>query len=141
MADIWSREKRSEVMGLVRNRHTGPEIAVRKLLHRLGFRFTVNGPKNRGLPGKPDIVLPRFHTVILVHGCFWHRHRNCRLAATPKSNGDFWNRKFAENVTRDRKNLRRLRRLGWRVVIIWECQVSSLLANPTRLAEFLRKNT
>ena len=84
MADVFTPEKRSWLMSRIRGKNTKPELVVRSLLHRLGYRFTVNGPRNRELPGKPDIVLPRFRTVIFVHGCFWHRHKNCRLASTPK---------------------------------------------------------
>jgi len=131
MADIWSREKRSEVMGKVRSRDTKPEIAVRKLLHGMGYRFTVNGPKNKNLPGRPDIVLPKYKTVVFVHGCFWHRHKGCRMAASPKSNKKFWQEKFARNVARDRRNSRKLRNQGWRVLVVWECEV--------RMAEKLSK--
>jgi DNA mismatch endonuclease (patch repair protein) len=123
MADIWTKAKRSEVMGKIRSKDTKPEIAVRKLLHGMGYRFTVNGPKNRSLPGRPDIVLPKHKTVVFVHGCFWHRHKGCKVASNPKTNKKFWREKFARNVARDRENLRELRRLGWRTIIVWECEV------------------
>jgi DNA mismatch endonuclease (patch repair protein) len=123
MADIWTKAKRSEVMGKIRSKDTKPEIAVRKLLHGMGYRFTVNGPKNRSLPGRPDIVLPKHKTVVFVHGCFWHRHKGCKVASNPKTNKKFWKEKFARNVARDRENLRELRRLGWRTIIVWECEV------------------
>jgi DNA mismatch endonuclease (patch repair protein) len=124
MADIWTKAKRSEVMGKIRSKDTKPEIAVRKLLHGMGYRFTVNGPSNRKLPGRPDIVLPKYKTVVFVHGCFWHRHKGCKMAANPKTNKKFWKEKFARNVSRDQVNTRKLRRNGWSVLIVWECEVS-----------------
>ncbi|MEX0323796.1 MAG: very short patch repair endonuclease [Puniceicoccaceae bacterium] len=135
MADIWSRNKRSEVMSKIRGKDTKPEIAVRKLLHQMGYRFTVNGPKNRLLPGKPDIVLPRFKTVVFVHGCFWHRHKGCRIASNPKSNQQFWEEKFAKNVARDRKVQRQLRKLGWHSIIVWECAVGK----PEKVCKRLKR--
>ena len=109
-------------MGRVRQRHTEPEQVVRSILHALGLRFTVNGPLNHSLPSRPDIVLPRWKTVVLVHGCFWHRHDGCRLTTTPKTRPDFWNQKFSANVVRDKKQRVLLRRLGWRVIVVWECE-------------------
>ena len=98
MADPLSKEKRSWNMSRIRSRNTTPEILVRSLLHRLGFRFTL---RRKELPGKPDIVLPRHRTVLFVHGCFWHRHQGCRGATTPGSNTAFWRKKFRRNVERD----------------------------------------
>lgn len=121
--DIWSSSKRSEVMSRIKSRDTKPELAVRSMLHRLGYRFTVNGPLNRQLPGKPDIVLPRYQTVIFVHGCFWHRHKGCSEATTPKTRAAWWRKKFEGNTTRDNRVARALRRQGWRVVTVWECQI------------------
>jgi len=125
MTDIWSKEKRSEVMGRIRGGDTKPERIVRSLLHAMGYRFTVKGPRNRGLPGKPDIVLPRYQTVVFVHGCFWHRHRGCRYAYTPKSRVEWWEEKFASNVARDKKAATGLRKLGWKIVTIWECELKT----------------
>lgn len=90
---------------------------------RHGHRFTVNGPKNRTLPGRPDIVLPKYRTVIFVHGCFWHRHKGCKGTTTPKTRTDWWEAKFAGNVARDRRNQRSLRKEGWRVIVVWECEL------------------
>ncbi len=126
MADVFTPEKRSWLMSRIRGKNTKPERVVRSLLHRLGYRFTVNGPRNRELPGKPDIVLPKFRTVIFVHGCFWHRHKNCRLASTPKTRKAFWKKKFESNVKRDARAVRQLRKLEWKVVTIWECQLKNI---------------
>ena len=123
MADILTPERRSWNMSRIRGKNTKPEILVRSILHRNGFRFTVNGPKNRQLPGKPDIVLPKYHRIILVHGCFWHRHPGCKYAYTPKSRIESWQKKFEENMARDRRNLASLTELGWEVTIVWECEL------------------
>jgi DNA mismatch endonuclease, patch repair protein len=128
--DILSPKGRSALMARVRQRHTGPEQIVRSLLHRLGLRFTVDGPLNRSLPSRPDIVLPRWRTVILVHGCFWHRHTRCRLTTTPRTRAEFWNEKFAQNISRDRRQRTQLKNAGWRVLIVGECETRL----PSRLA-------
>ena len=120
MVDRISEEHRSWNMSRIKGRNTRPEVLLRSLLHRAGFRFRLHGRK---LPGRPDIVLPRFRTVVLVHGCFWHRHPGCKNATTPGTNQEFWLRKFAGNVTRDARNVQSLRALGWRVYVIWECEV------------------
>ena len=134
--DRLTRERRSWNMSRVRARDTKPELLVRSVLHRLGFRFTLHAHR---LPGRPDIVLPRHRTVVLVHGCFWHRHHGCRFAYTPKSNVTFWISKFRQNVARDSQNKRELRRLGWRVVVVWECQTVDRAALAQRLATALRE--
>jgi DNA mismatch endonuclease, patch repair protein len=108
-------------MSGIRSKNTRPEIAVRRYLHRAGLRFRLGGC---GLPGRPDLVLARWNAVVFVHGCFWHRHPGCRFSYDPKSRSEFWQRKFAENVERDRRNLAALRRLGWRPIVIWECEVT-----------------
>ena len=110
-------------MSRIKNRDTSPERIVRSVLHRMGFRFRLQGRK---LPGRPDIVLPRHGVVVLVHGCFWHRHSRCRFAYTPKSNVPFWTRKFEDNVARDRRAAKALQALGWKVVTIWECQTADV---------------
>jgi len=109
-------------MSRIRGRDTQPEKKVRSALHRAGFRFRLH---RKDLPGRPDIVLPKYRTVVFVHGCFWHRHRGCKFAYEPKSRPAFWNEKFRGNVARDRRNASDLRRLGWRVVTIWECEATS----------------
>lgn len=121
--DIVPPEKRRIMMAGIRSRDTKPELIVRSVLHRLGYRFRIH---RKDLPGCPDIVLPRYETALFVHGCFWHRHRGCRYAYTPKSRVDFWINKFRENVERDRRTRRQLRQLGWRVVVIWECQTKDI---------------
>jgi len=105
-------------MAAVKNKNTAPEIIVRKALHRLGYRFRLH---RRALPGNPDIVLPRYRAVIFVHGCFWHGH-DCRRGKRPSTRTDFWNAKLDRNLERDRKNAELLKELGWRVLVVWECE-------------------
>ena len=125
MVDIVSEEQRSYNMSRIRSKHTKPELAVRSMLHRLGYRFTVNGPKNKQLPGKPDIVLPKYRTVIFVHGCFWHGHAGCKNFRYPKTRTEWWKAKIDGNVARDKKRIRQLEEMGWRVLVIWECGLKS----------------
>ncbi len=125
MADVFTPEKRSELMSRIRGRDTKPELALRSMLHRLGYRFTVNGPKNKSLPGKPDIVLPKYRTVIFVHGCFWHGHQNCPAFRLPKSRRAFWKTKIEGNQARDLRNESALTSAGWHVVTIWECALKT----------------
>ncbi len=119
--DVFTPEKRSQVMSCIRGRDTQPELALRSMLHRLGYRFTVNGPLNRSLPGRPDIVLPKHRTVIFVHGCFWHGHPNCPHFRLPKSRRSYWKTKIKGNQARDLRHENALRELGWHVITIWEC--------------------
>ena len=123
MADIVSEEQRSYNMSRIRSKNTKPELIVRSMLHRIGYRFTVNGPKNKKLPGKPDIVLPKYRTVIFVHGCFWHRHEGCKFATIPKTRTEWWKAKLGGNVERDERKQEELKRLGWKVVVVWECEL------------------
>ena len=118
--DTLSSEKRSWNMSRIRGANTKPEFAVRSMLHRMGYRFRI---ANRTLPGKPDIVLPKYSAVIFVHGCFWHRHQGCKYAYTPKSRSDFWGQKFEGNVMRDKNNLSLLRKAGWLPIVVWECEI------------------
>ena len=127
MADRVSPAVRSRIMRSIRGSDTGPERVVRSALHRRGFRFRVNV---KSLPGTPDIVLPALNTVILVHGCFWHRHGRCRLASMPRTRVAYWAAKFAANRRRDRRVAAALKRLGWRVIVIWECRVRPGMAVP-----------
>lgn len=122
MTDIVDRATRSRMMSGIRGRDTKPEVMVRKHLHAQGLRYRI-APKS--LPGKPDIVLPKYRTVVFVHGCFWHRHHGCRYAATPASNKDFWQIKFEQNLARDARVRSQLAEQGWRVLIVWECEVST----------------
>ena len=118
--DIWSKEKRSECMSKIRSKNTKPELALRKALFARGFRYRVN---DKHLPGKPDIVLPKYKTVIFLHGCFWHRHEGCKYAYTPKTNTEFWVNKITSNCERDKINMQKLTVLGWNVLTVWECEI------------------
>jgi len=113
-------EQRSRNMSAIKSKNTKPEIAVRRLLHSMGYRFRLH---RKDLPGSPDIVLPKYKTVIFVHGCFWHRHENCKYASTPKTRKEFWEKKFRENINRDNLNQANLALKGWKIIIIWECQL------------------
>lgn len=132
--DVVDKATRSRMMSGIRGKDTKPEMAVRRFLHRNGLRYTLHTM----LPGRPDLVFPRYRTVLFVHGCFWHRHPDCRLATTPASNALFWQEKFSANVARDERCLRKLSELGWRVLVIWECELSEerlvALAASIRLA-------
>lgn len=121
---------RSDIMRAVKRAHTGPEIIVRQVLHALGLRFRLH---RRDLPGSPDIVLPRFRTVVFVHGCFWHRHPGCRYAGIPKSRQEYWLPKFEANVERDERKETQLREQGWRILVIWGCETKNLEALEVRL--------
>lgn len=134
--DRLSEERRSWNMSRIRGKDTTPEKAVRSLLHRLGYRFRLHV---RNLPGCPDIVLPKYKTVIFVHGCFWHRHRGCKNCTTPTNRREFWVNKLEGNAARDKKHQRALRKLGWKVLIVWECETenSNLSGFPGRITELL----
>lgn len=110
---------RSRIMSSIRSRDTAPEIKVRKALHALGFRFRLH---RKDLPGNPDIVLFKYHTCIFVHGCFWHRHPGCHRSSMPQTNAEFWQMKFDKNVARDKSVATQLEQLGWKVMVIWECE-------------------
>lgn len=120
MADVVDSLTRSRMMAGIRGTNTQPEVRLRSALHGLGFRFRLHGA---GLPGRPDIVFPGRRAVVLVHGCFWHRHANCRFATTPATRPEFWAEKFRSNVERDERTVAALRKLGWRVRIVWECDI------------------
>lgn len=120
MADVFTKVERSRVMRRVKSADTKPEMRVRRWLHAQGFRFRLH---RKDLPGKPDIVLPKHKTVILVHGCFWHGHPGCKAADLPASNREYWERKIGRNTERDERNRRLIEKLGWRVVVVWECEL------------------
>ena len=120
MADVHTPKQRSYNMSRIRNKDTKPEELVRKYLFSQGFRYRKNDAR---LPGKPDIVLPKYKTVIFVNGCFWHKHEGCKYFVWPKNNADFWKNKIEGNVIRDDKNYQQLKELGWKVLIIWECEL------------------
>ena len=119
MVDVHDESTRSKNMRAIRSGNTKPELVVRKYLHRAGLRYSLH---RKDLPGTPDIVLPRWSAVVFVHGCYWHRHEGCRYSTTPKSNAEFWERKFTQNVERDKRNRIALEKLGWRVFTVWGCQ-------------------
>ena len=123
MTDRVSVETRSKIMRSVGSKNTGPELLARSAAHRLGLRFRLH---DRNLPGRPDLVFKRWNAVIFVNGCFWHRHTNCAKANVPKTNVTFWQTKFDANVARDAGNYRRLKEAGWRVIVVWQCEVKSL---------------
>ncbi|MCA9114264.1 MAG: DNA mismatch endonuclease Vsr [Planctomycetaceae bacterium] len=122
MVDRLSKAHRSWNMSRIRSRDTKPELRVRSLVHRLGYRFRLQAKQ---LTGKPDLVLPRYRTAVFVHGCFWHRHPGCRFAYHPRSRVEFWQTKFARNVERDEEVRTALEAEGWRVVVIWECETAT----------------
>ena len=130
MPDHISPEQRSWNMSRIRSKDTTPELLVRSLIHRAGYRFSLHSTK---LPGKPDIVMSRYRTVIFVNGCFWHRHTGCRYSTTPSTNTEYWEQKFKRTVARDQHAHATLRKLGWTVLVVWECQTR----DSTNLANFL----
>ncbi|MBA3241916.1 MAG: DNA mismatch endonuclease Vsr [Acidobacteria bacterium] len=130
MTDTFSRQRRSEIMGRIRSTDTRAELTVRSMLHRAGFRFRLH---SKSLPGKPDIVMPGRKTVILIHGCLWHGHENCRRGRRPKSNTEYWNRKIDRNLSRDAANAELLRELGWKQIVVWECELKNMDALRERL--------
>lgn len=140
MVDFLSPAERSERMSRIRGSDTRPEIALRKVLHGLGLRYRLHATD---LPGRPDLVFPRFRTAVFVHGCFWHRHAGCSIASSPKSNAEFWRLKFERNVARDQRVTEQLRKMGWHVVVAWECELNSstkAIACGYRLAWLIRGN-
>lgn len=128
MADVHSAEVRSYNMSRIRSKDTKPEELVRKYLFSKGFRYRKNDVR---LPGKPDIVLPKYKTVIFVNGCFWHGHQGCRYFVWPKNNAEFWKKKISDNIQRDDKICRLLKELGWNVIVIWECELKPSVAEKT----------
>lgn len=134
MVDVFDPDKRSAVMSAIRSKNTSPELFVRHLLFSVGFRYRLCSGR---LPGRPDLVLRKWHVVVFVNGCFWHVHRGCRRAVEPKSNVDFWRNKLQNNIRRDAENHALLRSLGWRVLVVWECACRVSLADAL-LAEMNR---
>ncbi|TEP24808.1 DNA mismatch endonuclease Vsr [Pseudomonas aeruginosa] len=134
-ADILTSEERSLMMGKIKGQNTKPELIVRSLCHSLGGRFRLH---RRDLPGTPDLVFPKYRLCLFVHGCFWHRHPECKYAYTPKTNLEFWLSKFHRNVERDREQEEALRALGWRVEVIWECETKRPELLEARLKEILK---
>ncbi len=136
MADIFSKAKRSEIMSRISGKETKPEILVRKFLFAQGFRYRKN---DKRLPGKPDIVLPKYKTLIFVHGCFWHGHRNCKKSALPQINHEFWKDKIQKNIERDKSKQKELKKLGWKIITIWQCQIKSRESVEKTLKQTVKK--
>jgi len=136
MADHLTKKKRSWNMSRIKSKDTKPELIVRSLLHHLGYRFRLHSKK---LPGKPDIVLAKYKTVIFVHGCFWHRHKDCPRATTPKSNQEYWKAKFERNVQRFEEVSKQIQAMGWHVMVIWECELTDIEALTKKLYHTLKK--
>jgi len=136
--DSLTPHERSERMSRIRGKDTAPEMALRRALHAMGFRYRLHA---RGLPGRPDLTFPSRHAVVFVHGCFWHHHEGCRIATVPRSNTSFWQAKFTTNRARDEAAVQRLRELGWRVWVVWECQLATraqVASSAEQVALFLR---
>jgi len=138
ISDIYSIDKRSDIMSKVRQEETKPEILIRRFLFSHGFRYRKN---DKRYPGKPDIVLPKYRTIIFVHGCFWHGHVNCKAATLPKTNIDFWKKKISDNKVRDQKNIETLRKEGWNVITIWQCEIKNKNKRKERLELLLKEIT
>lgn len=128
MADIKTKESRSYNMSKITGKDTKPEEIVRKYLFSRGFRYRKN---DRKLPGTPDLVLPKYRTVIFVNGCFWHGHKGCKYFVWPKSNAEFWRKKIETNIARDRRNEIQLKNMGWNVLVVWECELRSAKKQAT----------
>lgn len=132
MADIVDAETRSRLMAGIRSKNTKPELLLRRALHARGLRYRLHGAK---LPGKPDLVFAKHQAVIFVHGCFWHRHSNCRFATTPSTRSEFWTAKFSANIERDKRNVAALLENGWRIATVWECALKG--GDVSRVAELV----
>lgn len=131
--DKISKEHRSWNMSRIKSKNTKPELIVRSYLHRMGYRFRLHGKVSKRLypsgvlPGKPDIVLTKYKTVIFIHGCFWHMHKGCKRASIPKTRTEWWIDKLNKNVERDKRNKKELEKLGWKVIVVWECEIANKL--------------
>lgn len=136
MSDIFTREKRSWIMSHVKGKDSSPELLVRKIVHKMGYRFRLHSNK---LPGKPDIVLPKHRKVIFVHGCFWHGHEGCSRSKRPSSNIEFWENKITRTIQRDNHVIEELRKMKWEVLIIWQCEISKVECLSNKLSEFFQR--
>jgi DNA mismatch endonuclease (patch repair protein) len=128
MADVHTKEQRSKNMAAIKGKNTKPEMLVRRFLHANGYRYKLH---DKNLPGRPDIVLPKYKTVIFVHGCFWHGHKGCRYFVVPKTRTDWWLAKINGNVANDKRQITALRKLGWKVITLWECDLKSRTLTKT----------
>ena len=131
--DVFSREKRSQIMSRVSGKNTKPEIVVRSIIHKMGYRFRLH---RKDLPGKPDIALPKYRKVIFVHGCFWHGHEGCSRSKRPTTNQEFWREKLDKNMERDIEAVNALYHLGWDVLTVWSCEVKNMTSLKNRLISF-----
>jgi len=137
--DIWPEKKRSEVMSKIRGKNTRPEMILRSALFKQGFRFRVH---RKDLPGKPDIVLSKYHSIIFVHGCFWHYHKKCNEGRIPSSNSGFWKEKLERNIKKDAYNIKILKQKNWKVFVIWECEIEKQFEKSfKRLVNNIEKNS
>lgn len=132
--DVFSKTKRSQIMSRIGGKNTKPEIAVRSLLHKLGYRFRLH---RNDLPGRPDIILPKYKKVIFVHGCFWHGHTDCSRSKRPTTNMEFWREKLDKNIERDKATVKDLKQLGWGVLTVWTCEVKETKKLKNKLLSFL----
>ena len=132
--DTLTPEQRSERMSRVRSKDTKPELLVRRIVHGMGFRYRLH---RRELPGTPDLVFPKRGKIIFVHGCFWHRHGTCKYTRWPKSKMEFWKPKLEQNHRRDKANQKALRRMGWQIMVVWECQIGDLERLGMKIQKFL----
>jgi DNA mismatch endonuclease (patch repair protein) len=137
MADRLTQKQRSILMSGVRTKHTAPELTVRSVAHRAGYRFSLH---RKDLPGTPDIVFPRFKSVVFVHGCFWHQHKGCSKSTQPATRKKFWTAKLSRNMSRDAENRKKLRKTGWRVLVIWECETRNREVLAEKLKCFLDRS-
>jgi DNA mismatch endonuclease (patch repair protein) len=139
MTDNLTPGKRSELMSRIRSSNTKPELTVRSILHRNGYRYSL---KRKNLPGKPDIVLVRYNIAVFVHGCFWHQHAGCQFSFMPKTRIEYWGKKLQNNADRDKRIVAALKKLGWQVLIVWECEIknpSLILERVTQIIEAIKK--
>jgi DNA mismatch endonuclease, patch repair protein len=132
--DIYTKQKRSQIMSHISGKNTKPEIIIRKIAHSLGYRFRLH---KKDLPGKPDIVFPKYKKVIFVNGCFWHGHKNCKRSKLPTTNKNFWKDKIEGNKKKDKGNLIRLKKLGWNYLVIWQCEIK--VANHEKMKNKINK--
>ena len=135
MTDVFTKQKRSDVMSKIRGKDTKPEKIVRSYLHRCGFRFRLH---KKGVPGRPDLWLPKYNAAIFVNGCYWHRHRDCKYTYMPKQNREFWANKFAANVVRDEENLAALRFDKIRLLVVWECELNNVRVSSRTLPKIAK---
>jgi DNA mismatch endonuclease (patch repair protein) len=132
--DVFDKGKRSRIMGSIKGKNTKPELLVRSMLHKMGYRFRLH---RKDLPGNPDIILPKFKKVIFVHGCFWHGHDKCKRSKRPSTNREFWNEKLNKNIDRDKRNNEELNNKGWESLIVWTCEIKDKELLKQKLTDFL----